>query len=418
MVEALQQWLNSIQSWLTLPTWAVSTLILLGFITAGLLLDWLLSKLLLPRFKARMAQSRGQLTAILWNNKVLSYLIHLLPGLLLYYLIPFLDDGESLLEALLLKACFIYLGIFIFLSLLEITNVIAKLAQQAQFGQRLPIRSIQQLIKLMVSMVFLLFIIGILLNENPLYLISGLGAFTAILLVVFKDTILGFVGGIQLAANDMVRQGDWVEMAKYGADGNVIDVGLTTVKIQNWDKTITTVPTHAMISDAFKNWRGMENAQGRRIKRAVRLDINSIGFLSEQQWQELMAIQLIAKYLDGKQQVLKLQGDAAGHPINQRQLTNLGTFRAYLQSYLTEHPKIHQEMTLMVRQLAPTEHGLPLEIYCFCRDKAWVDYEAVQADIFDHIYAVLPSFGLTPYQLPSGNNLLPISEAHTHTQGA
>jgi len=406
MVEMLQAWLNSNQGWVSWPGWLVAGLVLLGAFIFGLLLDFLLRGILLSVLKNRIRNSRSQLDDALWDNHIFRYLAHLIPGLLFYYLVPSLYAGEPLIEHLLYKACLIYLGVFILLILSGITNLVAAHLQWRPVGRRIPVRSLQQLTKLVLSIIFGLFLIGLLLNKNPLYLISGLGAFTAILLLVFRDTILGFVGGIQLAANDMVRPGDWVEMPKYGADGNVIDVGLTTVKIQNWDKTITTVPTHAMISDAFKNWRGMESGQGRRIKRAVFLDLSSVGFLSQQQWQALADIQLLKAYLSSKQQVLALQTATDGHPLNRRQLTNLGTFRAYLVNYLRQHPKVNQDMTLLVRQLDPTEHGLPLEIYCFCRDKAWADFEAVQADIFDHIYAVLPSFGLRHYQLPAGSDLL------------
>ena len=405
MVEMLQAWLNETQHVIRWPTWLVTSMVMACLLIAGGALDFILHRGLISLYKVQSKRPHNQLYSALAENRIFRYLAHLSPGLLFYYAIPLLHEDEPLIEYLLFNACLIYIGLFVLLLLFGLTNMVAEMMQSQSFGRRIPVRSLQQLTKLVMTIIFALFLVGLLLNKNPLYLISGLGAFTAILLLVFRDTILGFVGGIQLAANDMIRPGDWVEMPKYGADGNVVDVGLTTVKIQNWDKTITTVPTHAMISDAFKNWRGMENAQGRRIKRAIHLDLTSIGFLNDTQWQELTDISLIATYLGGKRDVLALQGEIDGHQINRRQLTNIGTFRAYLIRYLTEHPKINQDMTLLVRQLKSTEHGLPLEIYCFCRDKSWANYEAVQADIFDHIYAVLPSFGLRPYQLPTGSDL-------------
>jgi miniconductance mechanosensitive channel len=225
---------------------------------------------------------------------------------------------------------------------------------------------------------------------------------------VFKDPILGFAAGIQLSANKMVMIGDWVEMPKYDADGDVIEVGLTTVKVQNWDKTITMIPTYSLISESFKNWRGMQDSGGRRIKRSIHIDISSIRFCTGEMLERFAKIQYISDYIAEKKEEVAAHNQThrvdTSILVNGRHLTNVGTFRAYVEAYLRHHPLINQEMTFLVRQLAPTEHGLPIEIYVFSRDKVWANYEAIQADIFDHLLAVVPEFDLQVFQNPTGSD--------------
>ncbi len=253
------------------------------------------------------------------------------------------------------------------------------------------------------------FVLSIVLQKSPLVFLTGMGAMTAILLLVFKDAILGLVAGIQLMANDMVRPGDWIEMPKYGADGDVIDVSLTTLKVRNWDKTITTVPTYALISDSFKNWRGMEDSGGRRIKRSISIDLDSIRHCDDEMLDRFEKIDRIRDYvLETRARIAEANRDAtidAALPVNGRQMTNIGTFRKYMEAYLREIPEVHPEMTFLVRQLQPTERGLPIEIYVFSKDQRWVQYEAIQADIFDHFFASLPYFDLRAFQLPSGRSV-------------
>ncbi len=229
---------------------------------------------------------------------------------------------------------------------------------------------------------------------------------TAVLLLIFKDSILGLVAGIQISSNDMVRLGDWVEMPKHGADGDVIDISLTTVKIQNFDKTITTIPTYTMVSDSFKNWRGMSQSAGRRIKRNINIDMRSVKFCDESMLERFASFRHISEYIARKKDELTKFNAENGIDdsvlVNGRRMTNLGTFRAYLEGYLRNHPKINKDMTFLVRQLQPTETGLPIEIYVFCSDKIWANYEAIQADIFDHILAVIPEFDLKVFQNPTG----------------
>jgi len=244
------------------------------------------------------------------------------------------------------------------------------------------------------------------LNKTPIFLLSGVGALAAVMMLIFRDSILGFVAGIQLAANKMVAVGDWIEMPKYGADGDVLEVALTTVKVQNWDKTITTIPTYALISESFKNWRGMAESGGRRIKRSVSLDMSSIKFCDEEMLDRYRKIQYISEYIETKKIELEKfnQATEVDHAslANGRRMTNIGTFRAYVQAYLRNHPEINKDMTFLIRQLPPSENGLPIEIYVFSKDKVWANYEAIQADIFDHILAVVPEFDLRVYQNPTG----------------
>jgi miniconductance mechanosensitive channel len=303
----------------------------------------------------------------------------------------------------------LWILLFLLLGAFSILDCILFISRRAPIGKTLPLRGIFQGVKLMGSILVGIVMLALLMGKSPIILFSGLGAMTAVLMLVFKDPILGLVAGIQLSANSMLNVGDWLQMDKYGADGEVIDIGLTTVKVSNWDKTITTIPTYALISDSFKNWQGMTEAGGRRIKRCVNIDLTSVRFLEHDELLKLSHAKLLAPYLSEKEQELsRYNQQLAGElvtPINGRHLTNLGTFRAYLQAYLQAHPSIRRDMTLMVRQLAPTSDGGPLEIYCFTSTTAWAEYEGIQADIFDHLFAVIGEFYLRLHQTPTGYDL-------------
>lgn len=266
-----------------------------------------------------------------------------------------------------------------------------------------------QLAKLFLFVFGGIVVVSILIDRSPMLLLSGLGAMSAVLLLVYKDTLLSFVASVQLTSNDMLRVGDWIEMPQVGADGDVVDITLHTVKVQNWDKTIVSVPTWRLMSESFKNWRGMQQSGGRRIKRSLYLDASQVRFLDEAEAQKLSGVRLLTDYLRRKQDELSEwnQANAGNVPLsaNRRRLTNIGTFRAYAEAYLKAHPDIHPHMTCMVRQLQPGAEGVPLEIYCFTRTTAWLDYERIQGDIFDYLMAVLPEFGLGVYQQPSGQDL-------------
>ena len=272
-----------------------------------------------------------------------------------------------------------------------------------------PIKGYLQVISLFLYVAAGILVVSILAGLNPVVFLSGLGALTAILMVVFRDTILSLVASVQIMSNNMISIGDWVEMPQANADGDVIDIALHTVKIQNWDKTISTIPTHKFISESFQNWRGMSESGGRRIKRAIHLDMSTIHFLSDEEVAQLSRFEFLHGYLQAKQRELKVanarEGPADDVVPDQRRLTNVGTFRAYVLHYLKNHPTIHQDMTLLVRQLQPGSQGLPLELYCFSNDTDWGKYEALQADIFDHLIASLPEFGLEAFQEPGGSDL-------------
>jgi miniconductance mechanosensitive channel len=272
-----------------------------------------------------------------------------------------------------------------------------------------PIKGFVQLAQVAIYILGAIVVIAVLIDRSPVVLLSGLGALAAVLLIVFRDTLLSLVASVQLTGQDMIRVGDWLEVPQFGADGDVIDVALYTVTVQNWDKTITKIPTHRLISDSFKNWRGMAESGGRRIKRSINVDFNSIRFLSDEEVQRFTGFALLNDYIEAKEAELKAYNDALHAPgesgVNLRRLTNIGTFRAYIYNYLKHHPKFHERMTLIVRQLQPGTEGLPMEIYCFSNDTEWAAYEGIQDDIFDHVFAIAPEFGLRLYQRPAGADL-------------
>lgn len=337
---------------------------------------------------------------------------HLVPGVLLYLLSPLLFAHTPMLLVLLQKLAFIYILLTAVMLLSAILNTVEDIYEASRLSQRVPITGFIQVGKLVLALIAVILIVSNLLEKSPVLIISGLGAAAAILLLVFRDTILGFVAGVQIVANRMVNNGDWIELPKYGADGTVLELGLTTVKVRNWDNTISTVPTYALIGDSVKNWRGMQESGGRRIKRAINIDIQSIKFCDQDMLDNWEKIRFIKDYIsEKKRELAKYNQDNSiteQDLLNARRLTNIGTFRAYMVRYLQHHPKLNQDMTLMVRQLAPTELGLPLEVYCFSADKNWVSYEGIQSDIFDHFLAMLPAFGLRAYQRvsdrPSNHN--------------
>ena len=301
-------------------------------------------------------------------------------------------------------------------------NLLNALYQQRPDAALRPIKGYVQVIKILVYAGAAILIAAALMEQSPLLLLSGLGAMAAVLMLVFKDTILSLVASVQLTSNDMLRVGDWIEMPQLNADGDVIDIALHTVKVQNWDKTITTIPTHRLITESYKNWRGMFDTGGRRIKRPLLIDQSSVRFLSEPERAAMGRFALIGDYMDRKQVELERSNavlvEAGCDLVNTRRVTNLGTFRAYVLAYLKTHGSIAQHMTLLVRQLEPGPQGLPLEIYAFTSTTAWADYEAIQADIFDHLIAILPEFGLQLFQDPSGRDLSRMMSGEQRRQSA
>lgn len=341
------------------------------------------------------------------EHKVLTRLTLLLPFILLLFLTPLVFPNELLLADLLILFSKIFLTFQIAHSISAMLNVSKSLYHETAKQKYLPLNAIIQVVKLAVYLVAVIIIISLILNRSPIYLLSGLGALTAVLILVFQDTIKGLVASIQISANKMVVAGDWIELPKYGADGDVIEIGLNTVKVQNFDKTITTVPTYALISDSFKNWRNMYQTGARRIKRTLIIDIGSIDFYSLEKIDFLANTNLLKTYLTDKKQKLDIENKVLnqGGPLNEidtRQLTNIGTFRAYIEMYLNQNTNIRNDLICMVRQLPATSSGLPLELYCFANTTDWVEYEAIQADVFDHLFAIAPHFDLRVFQYPTG----------------
>lgn len=374
---------------------------LLLIFSVAWLSNWLTRYVLNSKMSKLVLSSKNQLDDELHKHGFFRRAGHIIPAVLIYLLSPLLL-ADGLLLAFLQKSAVIYVLIAGVTAISAVLNTAEDLYNASNLAKRAPITGFIQVGKLFVVVVAGLLIISSLLDKSPLLLLSGLGAVTAILLLLFRDTILGFVAGIQIAANRMVNTGDWIEMPKFGADGDVLEVGLTTVKVQNFDKTISTIPTYALITESVKNWRGMSESNGRRIKRSIYIDVHSIQFCDQDMLQSWSEIRYIKGYIEHKKSELaefhRSHNIETQDLINSRRLTNIGTFRAYLEAYLRNHPKIHQQMTLMVRQRPPNELGLPLEIYCFSSDQDWTAYEKIQADIFDHALAMLPIFGLRAYQ--------------------
>jgi miniconductance mechanosensitive channel len=385
----------------TPKSWIFQVVALIGILLFAWLTNWLTKSILNSRIRKLVSKSKNKFDDELHQHGFFKRIGHIVPAVVIYLLSQLLIENVTLL-AFLQKSAVIYVLVSAVMALSALLNTVEDTYNASNFAKKAPITGFIQVAKLFVVIIAGLLIISNLIDKSPLLLLSGLGAVTAILLLLFRDTILGFVAGIQIAANRMVNTGDWIEMPKYDADGDVLQVGLTTVKVQNWDKTISTIPTYALISEPVKNWRGMTESGGRRIKRSLNIDIQSICFCDQDMLNDFTKVRYIKRYIQEKIEELQRfhseQQIDTSDLINSRRLTNIGTLRAYMQAYLENHPNINQQMTLMVRQKQPTELGLPLEIYCFCADKSWVNYEGIQSDIFDHLLAILPAFKLRAYQ--------------------
>lgn len=355
-----------------------------------------------------VSRTEGQWDNIIFQRGVLTRLSHLAPALVLYFMggLPF-PENPAVTEVIQRLAVAYMIGITV-LVLDAFLNSVNDIYSTFKISITRPIKGYIQVVKIIVYIVGVVLIITTIMNTSPLGILSGIGAMSAVLILVFKDSILGFVASIQLSANNMVHIGDWIEMSKYGVDGEVTEINLQTIKVRNWDKTITTIPVYALVSDSFKNWRGMMESGGRRIKRAVNIDIQSIRFCTEEMIEKFKKIDFLKGYIEKKLEEIddynKNYAIDISEMVNGRRLTNIGTFRAYITEYLKSHPKIRNDMTFLIRQLDPGPQGLPIEIYVFSNDQRWAYYESIQADIFDHIFAIIPEFGLRVYQEPSGGD--------------
>ncbi|WP_300698288.1 mechanosensitive ion channel domain-containing protein [Bacteroides sp.] len=346
---------------------------------------------------------------IVFDHRVMVHVSRMVAPIIIYIFIPvaFADTNSATL-AFLQRICLIYI-IITFLSFINslLKAVYTVYSEREQLRDR-PLKGMLQTVQVTLWFVGAIIVVSILINKSPVSLLAGLGASAAILMLVFKDSIMGFVSGVQLSANDMLKVGDWIAMPKYGADGTVIEVTLNTVKVRNWDNTITTIPPYLLVSDSFQNWRGMKESGGRRVKRSINIDMTSVKFCTPEMLAKYRKIRLLRDYVEHTEQVIE-EYNEENHIdnsilVNGRRQTNLGVFRAYLTAYLKSLPDVNQELTCMVRQLQPTDHGIPMELYFFCSIKDWVPYEGVQADVFDHVLAIIPEFDLQVFQSPSGRD--------------
>jgi miniconductance mechanosensitive channel len=384
--------------------WVQSLMGLALLALAALAVNWVLKKVIL-RLAAPFLDTRTT-TA----DKAAARLATVVPLAMISRGIDFVPNLPAELDTIISNVAGACIVLSIAMAASKGLDYVEELYRRTPEAATRPIKGYIQVVKIGAYCAAAILAIAVLIEQSPLLLLSGLGAMAAVVMLVFKDTILSLVASIQLTSNDMLRVGDWIEMPGMNADGDVIDIALHTVKVQNFDKTITTIPTHRLISDSFRNWRGMSESGGRRIKRALPLDQNSVRFLADEEVQGLKKFRLLGDYLAKKDEELRewnareLAGDS--NPVNARRITNIGTFRAYVIAYLRAHPRLTDKgFTLLVRQLAPTAQGLPLEIYCFTDTTNWNEYESIQSDIFDHLIAILPEFGLRLYQQPSGLDL-------------
>ena len=388
-----------------LPAVAGSLILLL----VAVLADLVAKRLLLVLVRMAVTRTRFAWDDALVAHKVFARLAQIVPAIIIYVGIGLVPDYPDAVEQVVRNVVRAYMILMLVLTVTALMSAVNQIYESRPESSGRPIKGFVQLAQVGIYILGAIMVIAVLIDRSPVVLLSGLGALAAVLLIVFRDTLLSLVASVQLTGQDMIRVGDWLEVPQFGADGDVIDVALYTVTVQNWDKTITKIPTHRLISDSFKNWRGMAESGGRRIKRSINVDFNSIRFLSDEEVQRFTGFALLKDYIKTKEAELKAYNQALHAPgesgVNLRRLTNIGTFRAYIYNYLKHHPKIHERMTLIVRQLQPGTEGLPMEIYCFSNDTEWAAYEGIQDDIFDHVFAIAPEFGLRLYQRPAGADL-------------
>ncbi len=387
-----------------------SIIVVVGIFILSYIVFIIARKLIVKVLKEISKRTETTWDDILVEKRVFHRLAYLAPAMLIHSLMPEIltNVKYEFWVNLIQGALKIYMVIIVVVVIDAFFNAIIEIYNDFEISKYKPIKGYIQIVKIIIYLIAAIIIISILVGQSPLYLLGGLGALSAVLMLVFKDTLLGFVASIQLSSNDMLRPGDWITVNKFGADGTVKDINLTTVKIENFDKTITTVPTYSLISDAFQNWRGMEESGVRRIKRSLILNMNSVKFCNDEMLERFKKFQLIKEYIIEKQKELEEYNKTHiidnSQLINGRRQTNLGVFRKYIQNYLADNDKISKEHTLLVRQLPPTERGLPVEIYVFSKVTEWAKYEDVISDIFDHILAVVPMFDLQIFQNPSGSD--------------
>ena len=383
-----------------------------GLVCIGSYIFFLASKIIILKpINSWFRKTKTKLDDIFLQSGFFNRLIYLIPLLILYNLEGIFSQYSIIIHRIL-NSIFV---LIIFICINVLLSAFGDIYDRSRFSRRIHIKGYLQVVKLILFIVGILGIITILTGQSPVYLLSGIGALTAVLMLVFKDTILSFVATIQINSNDLFKIGDWVDAPQFGADGDVVDIALHTVKIQNWDKTITIIPTHKLIDSSFKNWRGMTDSGGRRIKRAIYIDISTIRFWDEELLRRFQQFDLLQDYLESKLKEVDNSNQTVAANLDQivkgRLFTNIGTFRAYIKAFLKNHSDIHDKMTFLIRQLPPGEKGLPMEIYVFTKDTDWVRYESIQSDIFDHLMAIVSEFDLKVFQNPSGNDFKSIAQS-------
>jgi len=390
-----------------------SAVLLLGILIIAWITNFLIKRVILVLVKHYVDRTKNQWDNVFYNNKVFNKLSQLAPAIVIYFLIPLALPHNLGWIKFIQVFVLVFMILVVMLTVVEFFNAINEIYQLKPSNKGKSIKSYIQAINIFVYFMGVIIALSVLLNKDLTYFITGLGAMAAVLLLIFKDSILGLVAGIQLSANKMVEIGNWIVVPKYNADGIVEEITLNIVKVRNWDKTITSVPTYALISESFVNWRGMEESGGRRIKRAIRIDMKTVRLLDGELLEKLSKVELLKDYIAKKQKEITAYNSNHRFDdsvlINGRHMTNLGTFRKYLENYLRNNENIHSGMTFIVRHLEPTERGIPIEIYVFSKVQAWAEYEAIQANIFDHILSVLPEFELAVFQNPSGHDIQKLS---------
>lgn len=418
VMQVLQEWIyNLLMRWgLSVETAQVvdNLVLFVGIVLVGFLLDYVCRNIVLVLFHRLAVRTKTELDDMVMERKIVHKVMRFVPAVFVYIALPYAFPAVDypVLLPLLQKLFMIYMiaiALRFFVALLNLGNDIYNLKQTGR-----SIKGLIQVFQVIIIFLGVIIIIGLLIDKSPTKLIAGLGASAAILSLVFKDSLMGFIAGVQLTAQDMLRTGDWITMAKYGVDGVVTDVTLNAVKVRNFDNTTVTIPPYALVSDSFQNWRGMSESPGRRVKRSINIDMSSVKFCTPEMLARFRKIALLTDYIDSKERELHDYNESHGVDdsitVNGRRQTNLGVFRAYIERYLRNHPLVSKELSCMVRHLQPTEKGIPVELYLFLTEKRWVQYEGIQADIFDHLLAVIPEFELSAFQAVSGADLRGLKE--------
>lgn len=396
-----------------LAKWLHVVIFVLLIVLVSWIVDIITKRVIIRIIKGFVEKTKNQYDDIILNKGVFNSLAHISPALVVYYMLPTIifDFPDS--AAFLQKIVLVYMILVAIMVIVSFLNALNEIYMRQGNAHKVPIKGYIQVVQIILFLIGVVWAFSVLFVFDIGKFFAGIGAFAAVLMLIFKDTILGVVASIQISANKMMSIGDWVSMPSRRADGTVVDISVNTVKIQNWDKTIATIPTYAFVTESFDNWRGMEDSGGRRIKRSINIDMSSVKFCTDKMLEKFGRIQLISDYVKSKKMEVedfnKEMHIDESVSVNGRRMTNIGTFRRYMEEYLKSHPKIHNDMTFLVRQLQSTERGIPIEIYVFSNDQKWANYESIQSDIFDHILAIMPEFELRVFQNPTGNDFRSLS---------